>query len=114
MNIRQRKKRTKYWFTDKERINANVTAAEFLYHLLVEFKKVNKNSRPFGMTKEYWKYNLSKMIWSFDQLRRNYPDAPNPDKFAVVHEYKKAASAYQEAVNSGFEAFGKYVGKLWD
>lgn len=114
MNTRQRKKRAKYWFSDRERINADVTAAEFLYCLLTEFKKVNKHSLPLGMNEKYWRYKLNQMIWSFDQLRRGYPDAPHPDKFKEIEEYRKAACAYQEAINIGFEAFGKYVGELWD
>ena len=114
MNTRQRKKRAKYWFSDKERINADITAAEFLYCLLTEFKKVNKHSLPLGVNKAYWRYNIDKMIWSFDQLRRGYPEAPNPNRCYSIAEYKKATQAYQEAVNSGFEAFGKYVGELWD
>ena len=114
MNTRQRKKRAKYWFNDKEIYNTDITAAEFLYCLLTEFKKVNKHSLPLGVNKAYWRYNIDKMIWSFDQLRRGYPEAPNPNRCYSIAEYKKATQAYQEAVNSGFEAFSKYVGDLWD
>ena len=114
MNTRQRKKRAKYWFNDKEIYNADITAAEFLYCLLTEFKKVNKHSLPLGVNKAYWRYNIDKMIWSFDQLRRGYPEAPNPNRCYSIAEYKKATQAYQEAVKSGFEAFSKYIGDLWD
>lgn len=114
MNTRQRKKRAKYWFSDKEVHNADKTAADFLYCLLTEFKKRRKYSRPVGMNEKYWEYKLSKMIWSFDQLRKNYPESPNPNKFYSIAEYKKAMEAYEEALNSGFEAFSKYVSDLWD
>lgn len=114
MNTRQRKKKAKYWFSDKERINADITAAEFLYCLLTEFRKINKHSFPLGLTEDEWDSKLNQMIWSFGQLRKNYPAAPHPANYENVREYREAAEIYQEKINKGFEAFGKYVGELWD
>ena len=114
MNTRQRKKRAKYWFSDKEVHNADRTAADFLYCLLTEFKSRRKYSHPVGMNEKYWNYILGHMIWSFDQLRKNYPESPHPDKFTSITEYKKASELYEEALNSGFEDFSKYIGDLWD
>ena len=115
MNTKRHKKRTKYHFSDEEIYNTNKTAAEFLYYLLIEFKKVNQDNYPLSFNnKELWNQKLDQMIWSFDQLRKDYHNSPHSASFEDNEKYKEAAEKYRTDINEGFKAFGKYICNLWD
>lgn len=55
---------------------------------------------------EDWKEIIGKMLYSFEQIRRDYRDNPTENRSHDVNKEKK--------VMEGLELFGKYYPNLWD
>lgn len=79
------------------------------------FKKYNVNSLPHEFYKEEgdngtkeWHDVVDKMIYSFDQIARDYPNCEEMD--VKSSEYK----AYQAKIDEGLNLFAKYFRNLWD
>ena len=65
-------------FPYKYRYDAFVALAVFILDGLKTYKKYNTNSHPIGFDwPEEWGKIIDKMIWSFDQIVRDYPDGPH-------------------------------------
>ena len=77
---RQKKKITGYTFSKLQIWNASDTMVSFILPLLKEFKKMNRHGYPdrdeATDTPEKWEAILDRMIYSFDQIHREYPDSP--------------------------------------
>lgn len=57
-----------------------------------------------------WHEILQKMIWSFDQYKRDEPDAPWKKGMSLNSPEQKA---YNKRFHDGFQLFGEYLTSLW-
>ena len=77
MNKRLRKKKQlrKYSFSNLAIWNACYTMAEFIYELLVEFKRTKRYGYRASSPEE-WEHIIDELIWTFDELRSDYKSSP--------------------------------------
>ena len=77
---------------------------------LKAFKKYNVNSYPHGFNNiEEWHEVVDKMIYSFDQIAKDYPDG-----FAIKDFKSSEFTAYRAKIDEGLHLFAKYFENLWD
>ena len=77
MNKRLRKKKQlrKYSFSNLDIWNASYTMAEFIYELLVDFKR-SKRYGYSASSPEEWEHIIDELIWTFGELRSDYKSSP--------------------------------------
>ena len=116
MNTRIRKKRKllKHDFSKKEVYSAGLTASEYLYALIRKFRYADKYGYPYDLTSRKWDEVLDAMLWSFDQIRRDYSGSPDPLVFETKEEYHQAMAEYNSKLEQGLGYFAKYIHDLWD
>lgn len=74
------------------------------------FKKYNVNSYPQDFNNiEEWHEAVDKMIYSFDQIAKDYPDG-----FAIKDFKSSEFTAYRAKIDEGLHLFAKYFENLWD
>ena len=80
------------------------------------FKKYNVYSYPheFRMNDgesgaEAWHEAVDKMIYSFDQIAKDYPDG-----FAIKDFKSSEFTAYRAKIDEGLHLFAKHFENLWD
>lgn len=98
MNKRQRKKWLKQhnkYINPKETWSLDWTIANFVYPRLKLFKKLN-NGHPTNLSMEEWDEILDKMIFSFEELKKD---------FVVCKDEQK--------IQEGLGLFAKYYRELW-
>lgn len=80
---------------------------------LKAFKKYNVNSYPheFQMNggAKAWHEAVDKMIYSFDQIAKDYPDG-----FAIKDFKSSEFKAYRAKLDEGLNLFAKHFENLWD
>ena len=131
-------------FPHKYRYDAFVALAVFILDGLKTHKKYNTTSHPMGFNEfEEWEKTVDKMIWSFDQIARDYPDSPHSiffekkrkaadsknvplmyvDKENKVHitdlleeerPLKEVQKEYDDKVQEGLNLFATHFTYLWD
>ena len=77
---RQKRKLNKYSFSEQQVWNADDTMVSFILPLLKAFKKSNRHTYPGrdeADTPEKWEAILDHLIYTFDQMDRDYPDSPH-------------------------------------
>lgn len=60
-----------------------------------------------------WEYVLDEMLWAFKEIRDEYPNEPEWNRFLAADkdsEYRK----YHARIVNGTTLFGKYYQALWD
>ena len=97
MNNRLRKKKQlrRYNFTKKDIYNASTTMAEFIYELLVDFKKMKRYGYDASSPEE-WEQIIDELIWTFRQLKDDHKNSPLT--LAILKGHSE--------VSSGTEPFG--------
>ena len=77
MNKRLRKKKQlrKYSYSNLDIWNASYTMAEFIYELLVDFKR-SKRYGYSASSPEEWEHIINELIWTFGELRSDYKSSP--------------------------------------
>ena len=58
---------------------------------------------------EEWNEIIGKMLYSFEQIRRDYCSSPTENQPPVVN-----SSEEEKKVLEGLDLFGKYYRNLWD
>lgn len=79
---------------------------------LKAFKKYNVNSYPLEFDSiESWHKIINKMIWSFEEISKDYPNAP---KLSSLLDDKEKYNKYRSQIDDGLMLFAKYFENLWD
>ena len=112
--IRKKKRLLKYSYSKKDVYNAGFTASEYLYALIREFRHADKYSYPYALTPKKWDDVLDAMLWSLDQVRRDYPDSPDSHDYESKEKFKSDLEEYNAKMNQGLGYFAKYIHDLWD
>lgn len=112
--IRKKKKLLKHSFSKKEVYNAGLTASEYLYALIYEFRHADRYSYPYALTPRKWDEVLDAMLWSLNQINRDYPDSPDLHDYDSKEKFKSDLEEYTTKLDQGLGYFAKYIHDLWD
>ena len=116
--------------SNKEVWNLKSHLASCIYDSLLQFKNLDRTSCPSDISPETWEKCLDKMLFSFNEISRNYKNDPleihvkdknlsdiftedfssNSERTLVMSESKKYFNKIQEGLN----LFSKYFNDLWD
>lgn len=143
MNRRNRQKSKlacKYSFHDRELRELSSVFAQFIHDGLFQFKNLNRCGIPANDVDENtWENIIDDMIWSFNEISKDYVNSPYniafdkywedksvDDKcrliedneficdFEYTDELKEQNELYYDKINKGLSLFAKYFSYLWD
>lgn len=93
--LRKKKKLRRYNFSKYDIYNASTTMAEFIYELLVDFKRTERYGYDASSPEE-WEHIIDELIWTFSELKNDYKNSPLT--LAIEKGYHE--------LSSGTEPFG--------